>query len=877
MLAENITRAFWPAWSVLFVLLAPVLFGWHDLVAREWAYVVGAVGGLAFLVALVWGARRFAVPQEQAAVDRVDAALPGRPIAAITDTQAIGSGDPASEAVWQAHLARMQERTQNAAPVAPDLRVSDRDPYGLRFIALLFFMVALLFGTLFRIGTAPAPVAPEALATGPVWEGWVEPPAYTGKPSIYLNDVPAGGLYVPEGSQITLRLYGEVDALTVTETVSGTAPVEGEEAPTGQYQFTAEQDGNLTIAGEGGAEWGFVVVKDQPPLVELTGPIEADALGEMSQPFLAMDDYGVVSGTATIALDLDAVDRRYGLAVEPEGIEPLVLDLPMPFTGDRTDFEEIIIDDFSQHPLANLPVTMMLTVTDAAGQTFSSEPEPMVLPGRRFFQPFAKAIIEQRRDLMWSLENTRRISQVMKAISHRPEGLFSNEVTFLRMRTIMRRIDNFVGEEMPEEARAEFVEALWDLAIQLEDGTLADARERLRRAQERLSEAMRNGASDAEIAELMQELRDATDDYLDLLAQEMEPEDGDGTDQADSGQQGQEYGQSELDAIMDRIQELMEEGRMAEAQALMEEYNRLLENLRMTQNQGGGSGEGRQTPEQQAMEDLQDNIEDQEQLTDDAFRRLQELTNPDRRRRDRPEDFAQNQQGEQGEQGQQAQQGQQGQPGQQQGQQQGQGQPNGEGQQGQQPGQSNQQGQSGNEGEEGQSGGGQGEITEEQLAERQGILRDGLNRLRESLPGLSGEAGERAENSLGRAEGAMDRAEEALRGGDIAGAIQDQSEALDALRDGLRNLDRAFAENQQGEPGQADGETATGQAQNSQDPLGRELGNGPGGFGTEQGLLQGPDVYRRAEELLNELRRRSADQERPEVEKNYLKRLLEQF
>ena len=48
------------------------------------------------------------------------------------------------------------------------------------------------------------------------------------------------------------------------------------------------------------------------------------------------------------------------------------------------------------------------------------------------------------------------------------------------------------------------------LAILLEEGDLGDALERLRRAQERLSEAMKNGASDQEIAELMQELREAT-------------------------------------------------------------------------------------------------------------------------------------------------------------------------------------------------------------------------------------------------------------------------------------------------------------------------------------------------------------------------------
>jgi len=41
--------------------------------------------------------------------------------------------------------------------------------------------------------------------------------------------------------------------------------------------------------------------------------------------------------------------------------------------------------------------------------------------------------------------------------------------------------------------------------------------------------------------------------------------------------------------------------------------------------------------------------------------------------------------------------------------------------------------------------------------------------------------------------------------------------------------------------------------------------------------LQGADVYRRARELLNELRDRAADQARPKPEIEYLKRLLDRF
>ena len=430
------------------------------------------------------------------------------------------------------------------------------------------------------------------------------------------------------------------------------------------------------------------------------------------------------------------MDRAYGLTVDPDPIDPLVLDLPMPFTGDRSAFDAFLVENLSEHPLANLPVTLQLAVTDAAGQTTTTAPEPLILPGRRFFQPFARAVIEQRRDLMWSRGNARRVGQILRAVSHRPEDIFTSETMYLRLRTIIRRMDNIALVGMDDDAQAEIVTALWDLAIQLEDGRLADARERLRRAQERLSEAMRNGASDAEIAELMQELREATNDYMRMLAEQAEP--GDGTDQADNSENSMEMSMNDLQAMMDRIEELMQQGRMEEAQALMEELNRLMENMRVTQGEGG---DGPSTPGQQSMQDLAETLRDQQDLSDDAFRELQE-------------GFNQGQQGEQ--------------PGQ---------------QPGQQPGEGGQQGQGDQQGEGGQGSGGD----QQSLDQRQQALRQELQRQRDGLPNLSGDAGEAARDSLDRAEDAMEGAEDALRGGDLSGAIDQQAEALDALRNGRIN------------------------------------------------------------------------------------------
>lgn len=856
LVAERATRAFWPLWSVVFVALAPVLMGLADLAPLEavWGWMVLSV--LAAMAALGWGLWRFRWPSRAEAVARVDARLPGRPIAAIADRQAIGAADPASRAVWSAHLDRMAALSRDARAAPPDLRVSDRDPFGLRFIALLFFITALLFGTFWRLApTADVPFgdAPQ-IATGPTWEGWIEPPAHTGLPTLYLADLPEGEVEIMEGSEITLRLYGDPGALIVSETLSGRTGEPGSAAEAAQ-QFPVTRPGRLAIEGEGGAAWDVTLLADMAPTVAHAGEVEADALGQMAQPFIANDDFGVVAGTATIALDLPGVSRAHGLAPEPEPRAALVLDLPMPFTGARTEIAESLIDNLSEHPFANLPVTLTLSVTDAAGQTGATEPLAMTLPGRRFFQPMARAVIELRRDLLWSRANAPRVVRLMRAISHRPDDIFTNETTYLRMRFTLRRLDEAVqADRLTPEVTDEIAGAMWDLAVQLEDGTLADARERLQRAQDRLSEAMRNGASPEEIAELMQELREATDQYLDMLAQNAEPMEN-LTDEPQTGeQQGNEVTDDQIQAMMDRIQELMEEGRMAEAQELMDQLAELMENLQMQMAEGGQGG--RRTPGEQSMEELGETLRDQQDLSDEAFRDLQDQFN-----------------GQQPEGQQQGQQGGPPQPGQPQGEQgQGQGQDPGQQDPGQDPGRD--QGQD----RQGRDGAGEGQDSEGSLAERQQALRGELERQRGNLPGLTGEQAQAAREALERAERAMDRAEDALRDGDLPGAIDNQALAMDLLREGLRNLGQALADNR--DPDAAD-DSAEGQGQGRteparRDPLGRQPGEG-GQFGTDQNLLQGEDVYRRAEEILEELRRRAGEQERPEVERDYLRRLLEQF
>lgn len=830
MLAEQLVRAFWPLWSLAILVLAALLLGLGEILIVELFWAIAAALVLGAVALGVCGLRRLHWPSRDQARSRLDGSLPGRPIQTLLDQPVIGQGDAGSEAVWAAHQARMAARLRGVRPVPPDMRLSAADQFGLRYVALLLLLVGLLFGSFWRLGDLTAGLGgTDRLSAGPSWEGWLQPPAYTGLPTLYLRDIAAGEMSLPEGSTVTLHLYGEVGALTLSETVSQRRD-ELPSAADARQSFAVRQPGQMAIDGAGGRSWQVSIVPDEPPFVAALGIAETSARGELALRFTASDDYAVTAGQAVIALDLGAVDRRHGLAVAPEPRPPEMVELPMPIAGDRSDFNEVLVEDFSAHPWAHLPVTVRLSASDAAGQSYDNSAQPMLLSARRFFQPVAAALIEQRRDLLWSRQNAARVAQVLRAVSHRPEGLFHKDAQYLRLRVILRQLEAMTAPGVSQEQRDEIAAALWDLAVELEEGDLSDALARMRQAQDKLAEAMKNGASDDEIAQLMQELRDATQDYLQRLARQ-QPQ-GQSQDQQQLSQNSMVLDQDDIQRMMDHIQQLMEQGRMAEAQQALEEFQQMMENMQTAQQQQSGQG----AAGDQAMQGLSETLRQQQGLTDQAFRQLQEQFNPNAQAGQSSEN-----EGNSG--------------------------ADGRGQSHEGTGESGQNGGAGDQAE------GPG-ASPDSLADRQEALRQELRRQQGNLPGAGTPLGDAGRDALGQAAEAMDRAEEALRQDDLAGAIDQQAQAMEALRDGMRSLNEALAEQRgnDGQPGQQPG----GMQQSNQDPLGRDSATGSQ-LGSDKGLLQGEDVYRRARELLDEIRRRSGEDARSEDERGYLRRLLERF
>ena len=139
----------------------------------------------------------------------------------------------------------------------------------------------------------------------------------------------------------------------------------------------------------------------------------------------------------------------------------------------------------------------------------------MVLPGRNFSNPLALALLELRRNLALDARAAPRVTEFLDAIATEAEAFIDNATVYRR--ASMLRYRRIASARNDDDLRAA-LPLLWEMALAIEFGDLSDAERKLRDAQEALSKALEDGASDFEIAKLTDELRKAMQEYLEDAA-----------------------------------------------------------------------------------------------------------------------------------------------------------------------------------------------------------------------------------------------------------------------------------------------------------------------------------------------------------------------
>src|SRR6185295_3417846 len=113
--------------------------------------------------------------------------------------------------------------------------------------------------------------------------------------------------------------------------------------------------------------------------------------------------------------------------------------------------------------------------------------------------------------------NRAKVTNALDALTIAPEKL-ENSGVYLGLRVGYNRL---VNAHSDDDLRG-VLDYLWSMARAIEDGDMSDAEQRLQAAREALEQALKDGASDEEIARLTNELRQAMQEFLQSYMAEMQ-------------------------------------------------------------------------------------------------------------------------------------------------------------------------------------------------------------------------------------------------------------------------------------------------------------------------------------------------------------------
>ena len=813
VLWERLWRALWPSVGVVGFAVVLALF---DLTVwvPAWLHTALLVVGVAALaIALRHAVQNLRTPTRQDAIRRLQDVndLAHRPLESLSDDLVEELSDSESRALWRLHHARMEAQTSSLRVGIPRPRLIGIDRLALR-VGLGVLLVAGL--------TAAGSEAPERLQRAlvpqlaifepskpPVIDAWLTPPSYTGIPPAFLagpNAESKNFAEAPIGTIFSIRVSGGEGPPRIIRTRSqmDARILDGK---TYGADVTLRESETIAVAMEDEviAEWTLRTTPDALPVTAFLSTPSEGRGNVLRINFRASDDYGLTGVRAVITQDRK--NKPAKADAEREN-----LDLPLPRLGAKKAVSSSY-HDMTPHPWAGLPVRVHLEATDAAGQVGRSSTIRIILPEREFTHPVAREIIVERRTLIAEPGDAALVAGALGDIARQPERYRDDVTVFLALGTVVRRLTGGRGEFDLDSLQ----QLLWDIALRIEDGKLSIARRNLREAEEALQKALEKGASDNDIARLMDELESALDNYLNELSKMANQADQKTAQALPKNDRAMALTRQDLKKLMDEIRKLAQSGARADAKQLLSQLKNMLENMK-TGQMVRMSPRGQES--MKLLNRLQNLIKEQQKLLDKTFRNARRRGQMPSQKRHREQDS--NERGR------------------------------GRNMPGQSPSQRKMQ-----PGE--MPGGAQ---TQEALRRRLGEIMRQLGEMTDSIP-----------RPMGRAERAMRQSSEFL-GSDRPGeAIKPQTRALDQLQESAKTATRQLMRQMGQGLGRRPGEMGR-----QQDPFGRTP-DGAGGLSTRDVGIDDTDALQRAREIRNELRKRAGQRHRPEPERDYIDRLLRQF
>lgn len=869
-------------WPLLFFPLT-LLLGWLGL---AWFGLfderpgLGPLSLLAMLAAALWLIRRqwrrdgAGLPNNPRLLHLIEQRnqLTHRPLTSLTDSVA-DTRDPVTRALWSRHLARLRRELSPQLAIGwPQTHTARRDPYALRFLGLLLAVLGLAIAgpdAGRRLSDALLPGALPALLANPptALDAWVAPPEYTGLPPIYLagtgttktTGTPDAG--TPEAPKVIVTPIGSVLYARVTrdgqptdrppEALLAGHATDFEADGPGQFILklpldetllatldkTAQDrdqpdnappspkdrlrsDLRLTLNGRTLAEWPILIEADLPPSVVLSDTPSVAEDQSVDIPYAALDDYGLSELSLVMTLKPPVEGRKSA----PEMEQVIGRDLGNRATA--TAHENLL-----SHPWAGLAVDIALTAGDALGQQATSGHETMTLPMRDFKHPVARKLVEERQHLtLFPQSGRQQAIDTVRTLLADPDAFGDDPAIAIALSQLATRLKLHGDDDTIASAQ----QLMWQLAVQLEDGRVGMAQRKLAEAGKALEKALSSDTPPdrKELDRLIDEYQQALQALVATIQQELMEKlaRGEQLPSIPEGDYGELLDGDQLQQMIDKLRQLSETGSREAAQQMLSEMQEMLSSLM--------NGEMQQPSEEsqkysELAKRLGDLTKDQQRLLDDTFKG---------RPADPMMDLLQTM-------------------------------PDGS-----------------------LPPGFMDEITrllpkmrdpsDQQRRQEQNMSRalkqEGLRRdLGDIMLDLS-ELTDDLPQNLGNAERAMNDATSALRQDRTARALQQMGEALEELQSLQKQMQQRAQQNMAGHgrprftliPGMARGQRPG--TDQGLDPLGRATEDGGRGNGSDVKIPTDSELQR-ARDILNELRKRAGQFNRPEEELDYIERLLKQF
>jgi len=844
-LAKAVQRAqFALAWERLWPHLARLLTLAGFFLAVSWIgawvslpFVARAVGLFIFvalliavLVPLAW----FRWPTRSEALLRLDrgSGIKHRPATTLTDT--LATQDPVARALWQAQRERTLASIKRIRAGLPTPRLSIHDPWAIRALVVVLAVATFIAAGPERTERVTAAFDLNGALSGANvrLDAWVTPPSYTGRPPIVLTGGNTSGntaapdnttFAVPAGSVLIVRTSSGSLDVTVSGGITDAGPAD-KQPPTGteERRFIIASDGTAQIRSPATQpKWRFTAAPDQPPSISLAKDPERQVRGALALAYKLVDDYGVSEAHAHFQLQKPAPSADQAKAGGASDDAKTVTPRPL---FDPPLFPLVL-------PNARTRNGVGQTVKDLSDNPYAGADVTLTLTakdeagneGRS--DPFDMRLPERLfvKPLARALIEQRRILAIdankAPVIKDAIDALLIEPEVFTQeigQYLGLRDIYEQISHAKSDDQLREVVASLWALAVLIEDGDITDVDKALRAAQDALRQALERGASDEEIKKLTEQLRAALDKFLRQLTEQMKNNPQQLARPLDRNTRI--LSEQDLKNMIDRMERMARSGDKDAARQLLDQLQSMLENLQMAQ-----PGQGGDSDMERSMNELGDVIRKQQQLRDKTFKQGQD-SRRDRMRGQRGDQNAMN-----------------------------------------------------------------------DLQRDQRGLRDRLRKPLDDLakqgmmPAKGGGQGDDAdqdqgpmgqidqgEDSLGDADKAMGDAGDKLGDGDTDSAVDSQGKALDSLRKGAQRLAQQMqdGDDEGNGPNDRRGRQA-GTAPNRTDPLGR-------GYRDQEMIDQTVQIpgeidVQRARRILEELRRRLGETNRPKGELDYIERLLKDY